>query len=302
MNITAREAARKQQIRFEARALDPKEIWGIPWGIEKLDHITHGIKRKEIIKGEKVGDNDLIVLIADTGVGKSSWAGWIAHNVAEYFKQYEPDKEVRLITLEMSAEQFQERMASAKSGVPLERITTGMFLTDDQQLSYYDAVSDLAELPIRYIDSLDNLADLGRSITSKIDGKTCGLWVLDHLHLAPGASNADNSVGALNEVVVGLTKLATHTSPGIVLTQMNKDSLRRVDKRPQKSDIRNNTSLSNAATVIMGLYREDIYVNLAVEEKPKVVPAELTILKNRSGKMGLIELDLMTDRMMWGVK
>lgn len=302
MNITAAQAGEKQKLRFNARAADPKEVWGIPWGIGKLDHITHGIQRRETLQGQKVGDNDLVVLVADTGVGKSSFAGWVAQNVAEHFKNHEPEREVRIVTLEMSAEQFQDRMASAKSGVPLHRIQTGMYLSQAQKEAYHTAVGELAELPIRYIDEVQNLAELGNSVSKSVEGMRCGFWILDHLHLAPGASNAENGVGALNEVVVGLTKLAVNVAPGMVLSQMNKDALRRVDKRPQKGDVRNNSSLSNAATVILGLFREDVYTQIAVEERPKILPAELAILKNRNGPMGMLELELIGDRMLWLVK
>lgn len=302
MNITAKETAERQLKRTDIRWANPKEVWGLPFGIEKLDRITGGIQVKEVYQGQKVGDNDLIVLIADTGVGKSSFAGFLAQNIAGYFKAKKPGYEVRLVTLEMSAESFQDRMAASLSGVPLRRIKSGMYLSEKQKEDYYHATFALAELPIRYIDEVTSLADLGMQISKQQDGMRCGFWIIDHLHLTPGASNAENSVGALNEVVVGLTKLAQNVSPGMVLAQMNKDALRRVDKRPQKSDIRNNSSLSNAATVIFGLFREDIYTKIDVDQRPVSVPAELSILKSREGEMGTIELELVGDRMLWVVK
>lgn len=297
---TSREAAEKQKLRFEARVADPKEVWGIPFGVDKLDRLTGGIQLKEVRDGVKIGDNSLITLIADTGVGKSSFAGMIGRNVARYFKDFKPGHEVVYISLEMSAEQLQDRMVASDKGIPLHRIKTGMYISNTQRDRYYEGLEDLASLPIRYITSEDGLDMKGiyNRVVKGGDGLKCGFWVFDHIHISPG----DGDMGAkVSHAATVLDSLSKRHAPGMVLGQMNKDALRRQDKRPQKSDLAWNSSLVQASTLVLGLYREDVYTQLDAEEAPNERPAELNILKSREGAMGCINFIVYVDRMFWEV-
>lgn len=298
---TAAEAAANQKLRFQARLADPKEVWGIPFNMGKLDKITGGIQLKEVFRGAKVGDNDLITLIADTGVGKSSIAGMIARNVARYFKDNCPGYEVRYATLEMSAEKLQDRMAASDAGIPLHRIKTGMFISEAQEQRYYSALTDLAALPISYItlEEAGDMRSLYNLIAKPREGMKCGFWVVDHLHICPGEGDQENS--RLNGVIKYLDSLSKRHAPGLVLGQMNKDALRRQDKRPQKSDILYGSTLMQASSLVLGLYREDIYTQMDAEEAPNERPAELNILKSRDGAMACIYLTVYVDRMFWEV-
>lgn len=302
MSATAAEAAAKQKLRFQARLSNPKEVWGIPYGIPKLDKLTGGIQLKEFLNGTKIGDNELITLIADTGVGKSSLAGMLARNVARYFADNHPDLEVRYVTLEMSGEKLQDRMVSSDQGIPLHRIKSGLFISDSQEERYYRGLDELAKLPIRYITA-DDVADmkaLYKSVALPAEGKKCGFWIVDHLQICPGTS-AENKNGAIDGAITYLVRLADKYAPGMVLAQMNKDALRRQDKRPQKSDIMYGSALIQASTLVFGLYREDVYTQIDIDNPPKEVPSELNILKSRDGVQACIYFTIYTDRMYWEV-
>jgi replicative DNA helicase len=65
--------------------------------------------------------------------------------------------------------------------------------------------------------------------------------------------------------------------PVLVLSQLNRSSEMRSDKRPQVSDLRESGSLEQDADIVVLLHRDD-------EEKPGEM--ELIVGKNRNGQTG----------------
>lgn len=71
------------------------------------------------------------------------------------------------------------------------------------------------------------------------------------------------------------------------MTQLNRSSEARTDKRPLLSDIRESGSIEQDADVVCFVHRQSIYEPDKEELKNK---AEVIVGKNRHGKTGLLHL------------
>lgn len=82
----------------------------------------------------------------------------------------------------------------------------------------------------------------------------------------------------------GLRRACKNQNVAIIVgSQLNRDSEKRVDKKPMMADIRNSGAFEQDAARIIGLYRDEVYNEES--EKPNIL--ELIFLKNRFGKNGI---------------
>lgn len=270
---------------MEQRAKDPRLVWGIPWGFNGLDRLTGGIHTEE-----------MSILMARPGVGKSFFLGQVAIGVAKYLlsddgRKRAPGAVVRLVLCEMSARQFQERLVCQAAGVHLRRVRAGR-LTPAQQAAYREHARLIGDLPIEYLDAPLSLDDTTRWVTK---GAPCAWWAVDYIGIHPAGdarleAEQTRKVAYLSE---GFRALARGHAPGLVLAQMNRDIEKRKpeERRPQLSDLRDSGRLEqDASGVVMGLYRPDLYTRVADEDLARPKAAELCVLKQRNGPIGTIEL------------
>ena len=74
--------------------------------------------------------------------------------------------------------------------------------------------------------------------------------------------------------------------PIIALSQLSREVEKRVDKKPQLSDLRESGAIEQDADVVMFIHRED----KGKDESEKTNIAEILIEKHRNGPTGKIEL------------
>ena len=279
--ITAQSTSEELVERARKRMADPGFVWGIPYGFPGVDRKTGGIHRGQ-----------LTVLMARPSVGKSAWAGDVAKSGGKYIlreresgknRKFWSDKVIRIVSQEMTAAEWQQRMICAEAQIPGEAVRTG-FLSQVQFDNYQRAAEEVGKLPIEYLDDASSL----RQITEFIkQDKRTAFWIADHLDILPGAvagsQNANSSLSATIEVLRGL---ARDHAPGLLLTQMSRACEMRADKRPMMSDIYGSGMIEAAAQVIIGLYREDMYEQVPDDQRTQPLPAEVLILKNRNGETG----------------
>jgi replicative DNA helicase len=72
--------------------------------------------------------------------------------------------------------------------------------------------------------------------------------------------------------------------PVIALSQLNRGSEQRTDKRPQLSDLRESGAIEQDADVVILLHREDMYER----ESPRAGEADLIVAKHRNGPTSTI--------------
>jgi replicative DNA helicase len=272
---------------IEERARERKEITGVPTGFTKFDHMTAGLQPE-----------NLIIVAARPGVGKTSWAVNVAMNCALIHKM-----PVLIFSLEMSKYELMERMLAGEARIDSARLKRGQIEYSDWKNRIYPAGNRLAQAPILIDDSgaptiLDMRAkarrfrsDL-RYFPPREPGNTdkpLGLIVVDYLQLARGSTGKkdESREREIADISRGLKTLAKDLKiPIIAVSQLNRGLEKREDKRPQLSDLRESGAIEQDADMIVFIHREEMF-NPESSERGK---AELIIGKHRHGPTGNVPL------------
>lgn len=285
MTKTAMDAARSVYQWTKERSADPKEVWGIPWGFPGLDFLTGGIQKEE-----------LTVLGADSGVGKSALSGQITLNVARWLKENRPGEVVRVIQTEMTAEAFFKRLACHLAQVKGRKLAAGK-ATDEELARVKAALTDVAGLPIEVLDEPKSLEDTASFIRGRSkDDLPCAWWLIDYLqdHPARENSRATETHQVVTEAMPVYRNLAKMVAPGLLTSQFTKGIAERSEgdhpHRPEAGDLYGGRSILATANVILLLYRPDHYKQLEPGDRGKTQYAELIVAKNRDGEQGTVKL------------
>ena len=148
---------------IEARARDPKEVWGMATGLPKLDRETGGLQ-----------EGELTYLAGEPGAGKS----WLALTIADHLA----DNNIpgAFISLEMKKSKIVHRLLAGRSGVRTRAMRSG-FLGEDDWPKITIAVEKLGDLPLYLDDRSTNCAGL-RAILFRLKREKKIRWfVLDYL-------------------------------------------------------------------------------------------------------------------------
>ena len=243
-----------------------RELGGTPSGFADLDAKIGGLNR-----------SDLILIAARPGIGKTSLALNIASHVA-----IKEQKGVAIFSLEMSGEQLVSRMISALALVDSYRLRTGE-IRPDEWTRLAEAVSILGDAPVK-ID--DNAGITVQEIKAKLRReKNIGLVIIDYLQLMRSGIRSDNRAQEVAEISRSLKIMARELDiPVIALSQLNRASESRKDKKPMLSDLRESGSIEQDADIVIFLYRDDDNPDL---EARNIV--NCSVAKNRHGATGSID-------------
>jgi replicative DNA helicase len=282
---TSREVADAAIKQSRLRAASPAEVWGISWGIDGLDKVTHGI-----LPGR------MNVLVSRPNVGKSAFAGSLLISVAQDFLMNDSDQRVKLFTFEMSAQSVQHRLACQIADVSMNKIDTG-YASPDQLAAYERAQLLLADLPIEYFDRRMSMTE----IASEVREPNTGFWVLDHIRLVKDMMGAASPYQTLNEVIAKITMLTQQDGhSGLVITHQNRSKQNATDKRADLESIAGSDQAGQDADLLLALYRDDVgkYTTEAERDLPK--PGELLVVKNRHGAANFgIEMIFLPKKAKW---
>lgn len=180
-----------------------------------------------------------------------------------------------LHTLEMSQVEVIHRILAAEARIPLSHIQQNT-LREDEWVRLAQARTALAAAPLHIIDTpAVSIADLQASVSRHRPG----LLVVDYLQLMTINPKVDRRQG-VEELTRGLKLLAkAETIPLVVAAQLNRESEKRIDRRPQMSDLRETGSIENDADVIVLLHQPD-------KDDPESARAgemDLIVAKQRNG-------------------
>lgn len=264
----------KAQSDLEKLSENKSEITGLSTGFYEFDRLTSGLH-----------ENELIILAARPGMGKTAFALNIATNVARGTK-----KNVAIFNFEMSAEQLVNRMFSSIGQINFGKFRNGNFDNEDwKRLS--ESVSILADTNIKIDDTpgstISDIRSKCRRLASSDEG--LALVVIDYLQLITGsAKNANNRQQEVAEISRGLKMMAMELHvPVIALAQLSRSVEGRPDKRPLMSDLRESGSIEQDADMVGFLYRDDYYNKEAMNNDVSI--SEFIIGKNRNGPTKTIE-------------
>lgn len=246
------------------------ETVGLATGFSDFDRIVRGI-----------GQDELVILAARPGMGKSALAGQIAINVASRGKR------VLIFNMEMGREQVTYRLLASMARLPLTPVIEGR-LNDNQWQRFTDGMGQLSNLPIQ-IDDTPTLTPVQLRAKARRQMARGGadLIIVDYLQLMESDGNHQNDNSRVAYISRQLKILAKEVAPVIALAQLNRSVEQRADKRPLLSDLRDSGAIEQDADKVWFLFRDEYYTK-ETSEAPNV--AELDIAKNRQGKTGMAQL------------
>ncbi|PMD69131.1 replicative DNA helicase [Companilactobacillus nuruki] len=264
------------------------DVTGLSTGYKELDDMTTGLHKDE-----------LIILAARPGVGKTAFALNLAQNAAT-----KSNATVAIFSLEMGAESLVNRMLCSEGSIDANALRTGK-LDEGQWNNLVVAMGSLSRTNV-YIDDTPGIkmAEI-RSKCRRLlkESGHLDLVIIDYLQLIEGTGQ-ENRQQEVSVISRNLKKLAKELHvPIIALSQLSRGVEARQDKRPMLSDIRESGSIEQDADIVAFLYRDDYYRdedgddnNGGGNEEPEdsedqnVGEVEVIISKNRSGPRGTAKL------------
>jgi len=254
---------------------DEIQLFGVPAGFTALDRITSGF-----------GKGELVIIAGRPSVGKTAVAMQIAKNAAGF------NFPAGIFSCEMS--QFAQGIrylsgASGYSNTQLKR--KGCDVDHLKKTS-----EPLQGLGI-YIDDTAgiSLLELRAKTRKLILRHGIKLMIVDYLQLMSGSGTKQNREQTVSEISAGLKAVAVDLEiPVIALSQLNRKSEDRRDKRPEMFDLRDSGSIEQDADHVFLLFRPEMYGKYYTGPDNKQIDASglivMDIAKNRNGALGEIYL------------
>ncbi len=143
------------------------------------------------------------------------------------------------------------------------------------------AVDRLNEVPL-FIDDSPNMSlmEIRAKCRRLKQRNNLKLIVLDYLQLLSSGKRVESRQQEVSEFSRTLKLLAKELDvPIIALSQLNRGSEQRTDKRPQVSDLRESGSIEQDADMVLLLHRDEVYD----KESPRAGEADIIVAKNRNG-------------------
>jgi replicative DNA helicase len=185
-----------------------------------------------------------------------------------------------IFSLEMSKHEITMRLLSAEAKVPLHHMRAGS-LSDEDWSKLARRMGEVADAPL-YIDDSPNMTMMeirakARRLKQRNDLK---LVVIDYLQLMTSGKRVESRQQEVSEFSRALKLLAKELEvPVIAMSQLNRGSEQRQDKKPMLSDLRESGSIEQDADMVMMIHREDMYE----KESPRAGEADIMLVKHRNG-------------------
>ena len=254
---------------LETRLRERKIVHGVATNFGKLDNLTQGLQ-----KGE------LIILAARPAVGKTSLALNIARNAAVLY--HHP---VIIFSLEMTKLQLTQRLICSEASVDSYLLRTGQ--ADSSAFQRIAQAMDKISQAELWIDDTGSLGiNQLRSRARRMKAQHgIALIVVDYLQIMHGGRQ-ESRVQEVSDISAGLKSIAKELDvPVLALSQLSRESEKRENRKPQLSDLRDSGSIEQDSDVVLFLYREGMHKSEVDKAK-----TELLVAKNRNGPIDDIPL------------
>ncbi|MBP5303544.1 MAG: replicative DNA helicase [Clostridia bacterium] len=246
-----------------------EQLEGIPTGMPELDGYIKGLNR-----------DNLIIIGARPGVGKSSFILNLARNVA-----VERKRPVAVFNLEMSKEQMVTRLLSSEAKISGERLSTGNLNPAEWKRIMY-AGSTLTQAPLYFDDTPSITVPEIKAKVRRVKGISA--IFIDYLQLMHSAIRTENRVQEVSEITRSLKIMAKELHvPVIACAQLTRGSEKA--RRPSLPDLRESGSIEQDADQVLFLYRDEMRAELV--DDPTTIEygtAEIIVAKNRHGGLGKV--------------
>ena len=220
------------------------ELTGDPTGFKKLDKRSGGLQT-----------SDLIIVAADTSMGKTSFSIKLAMNCGCPIAFY---------SMEMKKEQIAARMISIASGVPANEILFSK-LDSGQIISIDKGAAKVMDYPVYFDDrSTSNIETILSSIRMmKIKYGIKGV-IVDYLQILNVNMKGTNKEQQMGDVARRLKNIAKELDIWVIaLSQLNRDLQNPV---PSLGRLRDSGQIAEAADMVILIYRPEVYGKRYPEE------------------------------------
>jgi replicative DNA helicase len=185
-----------------------------------------------------------------------------------------------VFSLEMSRTELVQRLMCAECTVDMQRLRTGR-MEESDWTRLTRSLGKLADAPL-YID--DSPGTTMMEIRAKCrrlkQQHNLKLVVIDYLQLMTSGKRVESRQQEVSEFSRALKLLAKELEvPVIAMSQLNRGSEQRQDKKPMLSDLRESGSIEQDADMVMMIHREDMYE----KESPRAGEADIMLVKHRNG-------------------
>ena len=258
----------------------PDMYSGVPTGFYKLDLITQGFQK-----------GDLVVLAARPSMGKTALAMTMAMSMS-----LDKKKSVAFFSLEMPTVALVRRLLSAEAKVDSKVLRSGL-MREEEEMALWQAASRLMNASI-YLDDSQNMGvgEIQAKCRRLKQQKGIDIVFIDYLQLisTPATKNGSREQ-EVSKISRGLKAMAKELNiPVVALAQLSRAIEGRDSKtrRPILSDLRESGSIEQDADIVMFIHRPEKYGIL--EFKDHVLTegkAELIIAKHRNGETGSAFVD-----------
>jgi len=225
---------------------------------------------------------EFIVVAGRPGMGKT------AYMLSEIYAMANAGYPVAVFSLEMSALQLMQRIASMITGINSEVMTKGKPTIEEFEM-FNKCLGRIESLPI-YIDDTanKNIYDIRVETKALVKKHKVKMIFIDYLQLCTAftegkgkSSNREAEVSVISRTCKLIAK--ENDIPVMALSQLSRDVEKREKTfgRPKLSDLRESGAIEQDADMVGFVYREAVYNKKAEEGE-----ALFIIEKNRSGKLG----------------
>lgn len=273
INMVIKEAIRE----IEEAGKREDALVGIPSGFSKLDRLTSGWQKSE-----------LIIIAARPSMGKTAFALSMARNMA-----IEHGKKVAVFSCEMSSIQLVNRLIIAETDIAGDKIRNGR-LTEEEWKQLDTRIKKLIQAPI-YIDDTPAISifELRAKCRRLMAQHKLDVIIVDYLQLMSGPDNAGSREQEVSNISRSLKSIAKELNvPVIALSQLNRSvEMRGGTKRPLLSDLRESGAIEQDADMVVFIHRQEKFGLLTFDDGSSTKGiAEIILAKNRNGPVDDVKL------------
>ncbi|MBR2261610.1 MAG: replicative DNA helicase [Paludibacteraceae bacterium] len=263
--------------RIEDAAKNTSGLSGIPSGFHKLDKMTSGWQR-----------SDLIIIAARPAMGKTAFVLSMAKNMAEM------NVPIAVFSLEMANVQLVNRLLVNVCEIPGEKIKNGKLESYEWEQLMQRSRS-LESLPIYLDDSAGlSIMELNTKARRLVKDHNVKIIIIDYLQLMNASGmkfgSREQEVSMISR---SLKQLAKELDiPIIALSQLNRGVEKTEDKRPGLADLRESGAIEQDADMVLFIHRPEYYKITEDKQTGESLEgiAEIIIAKHRNGAVGDVRL------------
>lgn len=253
---------------IEKRYNNNSELTGIPSGIARLDTMTSGFQKSE-----------LVIIGARPSIGKTAFALSMMQTIA-----IEKNIPCGFFSLEMSCQSIGQRLLSQVARLPSIKLRNGMLnFADFKKLQ--DAAGLCYNAPLFIVDTPNmQLLDLRATARRMVVNHHVQAIFIDYIGLISVDNPSQNTWENVSEISKSLKALARELNiPIIALSQVARDA---EGQEPNLAQLRGSGSIEQDADVVLFLHRD----RKIMDEANLVQEAKCIVAKQRNGATGDVEM------------